>query len=163
MQPSPLAWIERQRRADRRRDRRVDRCATHAPGRCRRRSGFSNRLEMAGEHYEFAGFRLLVATRELRRPDGSTTLMPARIFDCVLYLIEHRARAIGRDELIAAVWNQPEVGDNVLAQLLARTRKLLNDDGGEQRVIRTVPGFGYHWVAATQVNEAPAPPRTATA
>ncbi|WP_386071018.1 winged helix-turn-helix domain-containing protein [Tahibacter sp. UC22_41] len=83
--------------------------------------------------------------------------MPARIFDCVLYLIEHRARAVGRDELIAAVWNQPEVGDNVLAQLLARTRKLLNDDGGEQRVIRTVPGFGYHWVATTQVNEAAAP------
>ena len=120
---------------------------------------------MAGEHYEFAGFRLLVATRELRRPDGSTTLMPARIFDCVLYLIEHRARAIGRDELIAAVWNQPEVGDNVLAQLLARTRKLLNDDGGEQRVIRTVPGFGYHWVATTQVSDGatPAPQHSATA
>lgn len=112
---------------------------------------------MAGEIYEFAGFRLLAATRELRRPDGSTSLVPARIFDCVLYLIEHRARAIGRDELIAAVWNQPEVGDNVLAQLLARTRKLLSDDGGEQRVIRTVPGFGYHWVAPTLVSAAAAP------
>lgn len=112
---------------------------------------------MAEAIYEFAGFRLLVATRELQRPDGSTSLMPARIFDCVLYLIEHRARAVGRDELIAAVWNQPEVGDNVLAQLLARTRKLLSDDGGEQRVIRTVPGFGYHWVVPTQAGAA-APP-----
>ncbi|MCR6701544.1 MAG: winged helix-turn-helix domain-containing protein [Dokdonella sp.] len=106
---------------------------------------------MAGRIYEFDGFRLSAATRQLWRPDGSVSVLPARVFDCVLHLIEQRARAVGRDELIAAVWNQTEVGDNVLAQLLARTRKLLDDDGDEQRVIRTIPGFGYHWVAETRI------------
>lgn len=106
---------------------------------------------MAGRIYEFDGFRLSTATRQLWRPDGSVSVLPARVFDCVLHLLEQRARAVGRDELIAAVWNQTEVGDNVLAQLLARTRKLLDDGGDEQRVIRTIPGFGYHWVATTRI------------
>jgi DNA-binding winged helix-turn-helix (wHTH) protein/tetratricopeptide (TPR) repeat protein len=106
---------------------------------------------MAGRIYEFDGFRLSAATRQLWRPDGSVSVLPARVFDCVLHLIEQRARAVGRDELIAAVWNQTEVGDNVLAQLLARTRKLLDDGGDEQRVIRTIPGFGYHWVVQTRI------------
>jgi len=119
---------------------------------------------MTGRIYEFEGFELSAATRELRRPDGSVCLLPARVFDCVLHLIEQRARAVGRDELIAAVWNQTEVGDNVLAQLLARTRKMLDDGGDEQRVIRTIPGFGYHWVAATRVVEpAPGPHASAEA
>ncbi len=109
---------------------------------------------MAGRIYEFDGFRLSAATRQLWRSDGSVTVLPARVFDCVLHLIEQRARAVGRDELIASVWNQTEVGDNVLAQLLARTRKLLDDGGDEQRVIRTIPGFGYHWVADTRVADA---------
>ncbi|HUD42901.1 MAG TPA: winged helix-turn-helix domain-containing protein [Dokdonella sp.] len=113
---------------------------------------------MAGRIYEFDGFRLSTATRQLWRPDGGVSVLPARVFDCVLHLIEQRARAVGRDELIAAVWNQTEVGDNVLAQLLARTRKLLDDGGDEQRVIRTIPGFGYHWVAATRIVE-PQPDR----
>lgn len=108
---------------------------------------------MTGRIYEFDGFELWAATRELRRPDGSVSVLPARVFDCILHLIEQRARAVGRDELIAAVWNQAEVGDNVLAQLLARTRKILDDGGEEQRVIRTIPGFGYHWVAATRLRE----------
>jgi len=113
---------------------------------------------MAGRIYEFDGFRLSAATRQLWRADGSVSVLPARVFDCVLHLIEQRARAVGRDELIAAVWNQTEVGDNVLAQLLARTRKLLDDGGDEQRVIRTIPGFGYHWVADTRVvDPAPSP------
>lgn len=105
---------------------------------------------MSLRSYRFEGFRLDVATRELRCPDGKRTLLPAQVFDGVLHLIENRDRAVGRDELIAVVWNRSEVGDNVLAQLLARIRKIFDDTGERQRIVRTIPGFGYHWIAPTQ-------------
>jgi DNA-binding winged helix-turn-helix (wHTH) protein len=117
---------------------------------------------MNKRYFQFHEFRLDTSTRELRHSAGRVSILPARVYDCVLHLIDHRDRAVGRDELIAAVWNQSEVGDNVLAQLLARTRKILEDAGTEQRVIRTVPGFGYRWIAATQAHDTEVLPSSAT-
>jgi DNA-binding winged helix-turn-helix (wHTH) protein/tetratricopeptide (TPR) repeat protein len=106
--------------------------------------------DMTVLRYRFHDFELDAGTRELRHANGHVVVLPARVFDCVLHLIEQRERAVGRDELVAVVWNRMNVGDNVLGQLLARTRKLLNDTGDQQRIIRTIPGFGYHWIAPTE-------------
>jgi DNA-binding winged helix-turn-helix (wHTH) protein len=106
---------------------------------------------MTARTYLFGTFELRVATRMLQHVDGHALILPARVFDCVVHLIDQRARAIGRDELIAVIWNRPDVGDNVLAQLLARIRRIVEDTGEEQRVIRTIPGFGYQWIADTRV------------
>src|SRR5207342_3621034 len=40
--------------------------------------------------------------------------------------------------------------DTVVAQTLLRARKALDDTGDRQSLIRTVPRFGYRWVAAVQ-------------
>ena len=69
-------------------------------------------------------------------------------------------RAVGRDELIGQVWKRNNVSDNQLAQTIAMARRLVDDDGVSQRLIRTVPGFGYHWVGAVEeVREAAAADR----
>ncbi|MCR6701687.1 MAG: winged helix-turn-helix domain-containing protein [Dokdonella sp.] len=106
---------------------------------------------MSSRVYQFCGFELNAATRELRYPDGRTLVLPVRVFDCVSHLIEHRDRAVGRDELIVVVWNRSDIKDNMLAQLVTRTRRLLEDTGEVQRIIRTVTGYGYHWIARTAV------------
>ncbi|HUD93708.1 winged helix-turn-helix domain-containing protein [Sphingobium sp.] len=100
--------------------------------------------------YSFGEFRLDAARRELWRGEE---LLPAqlKVFDTLVWLIEHRKRAVGRDELIAAVWGKVDVTDNVLAQIVGRARHLVGDSGEEQRCIRTIPRFGYQWVASTQV------------
>ena len=103
--------------------------------------------------YGFEGFVLRAATRELTHADGRRIALPARIFDCILHLIENRERAVGRDELVAVIWDRADIGDNVLAQLMARTRKILDDAGDRQRVVATVPGFGYRWIAPTVIND----------
>ena len=36
--------------------------------------------------------------------DGERVPLPPKSSDCLTHLIEHRDRAVGRDELIAAVW-----------------------------------------------------------
>jgi DNA-binding winged helix-turn-helix (wHTH) protein/tetratricopeptide (TPR) repeat protein len=115
--------------------------------------------------YRFGDFRLHTATRSLRRGAEPVSL-PPKVFDCVTYLIQHRERAVGRDELTAAVWGRVDVGDGVLGQTILQARKALDDTGREQQIIRTVPRFGYHWLAAVEVDEADAaapPPTVPTA
>ncbi|WP_300614675.1 winged helix-turn-helix domain-containing protein [Dokdonella sp.] len=102
--------------------------------------------------YRFGDFRLDAATRELRR-NGVPVPVPPRAFDCIVYLIEHRDRAVGRDELIAAVWGRADITDGLLGQTVLSARRVLDDTGKEQQCIRTVFRFGYHWVAAMDAVE----------
>jgi DNA-binding winged helix-turn-helix (wHTH) protein/tetratricopeptide (TPR) repeat protein len=96
--------------------------------------------------YLFGEFELNPASRELLRNGQPVALRPKSL-ECLIYLIEHRDRAVGRDELISAVWGRVDASDTVVAQTLLRARKALDDTGNQQAVIRTVPRFGYRWVA----------------
>jgi len=110
--------------------------------------------------YRFGPNVLDPARRELLR-DGVPQPLPARAFDCLLCLIEHRDRAVGRDELVRAVFGRRDASDAQLAQIVLRARRAIGDDGHEQRAIRTVPRFGFRWSADVDVLEAkfaPVPP-----
>jgi len=106
--------------------------------------------------YRFGGptleFRLDPATRELHQGDTAVAV-PPRAFDCIVYLLEQRERAVGRDELIAAVWGKTDISDGMLGQTVLSARRALEDTGKEQHFIRTVFRFGYHWVAAVETVE----------
>jgi len=104
---------------------------------------------MPAVFYRFADFRLNPATRELQR-GMELVALPPRAFDCLAYLVERRERAVGRDELIAAVWGKAEVSDTLLAQTILRVRRAVGDTGNEQHAVRTVPRFGYRWVLPTE-------------
>ena len=95
--------------------------------------------------YQFGDCRVDPLARELHRNDTLLALSP-KVFDCLVYLIEHRDRAVGRDELIAAVWGKADVSDTLLGQTLLKARRAVGDDGNEQNAIRTIPRFGYRWV-----------------
>jgi len=112
---------------------------------------------MTNLRYRFGRHALDLAKRELQH-DGVAVALPARVFECLVHLIEHRERAVDRDELAQAVFARGDVSDAQLAQVILRSRRAIGDDGHEQRAIRTVPRFGYRWVAETTVEqEAPAP------
>lgn len=100
----------------------------------------------------FGEYRVDPAARELQRGDALLQLSP-KVFDCLAYLIEHRDRAVGRDELIAAVWGRVDVSDTLLGQTVLKARRAVGDTGNEQHAIRTVPRFGYRWVAPIRAEE----------
>lgn len=104
---------------------------------------------MATHVFRFGGFQLDPATRELRLNDALVSL-PPKSFECLAYLIEHRNRAIGRDELISAVWGRVDASDHLLAQTLLRARRAIRSDEDETAAIITVPRFGYRWVAPVE-------------
>lgn len=102
--------------------------------------------------YRFGQFRLDPAARVLWQGNARVSLAPKSL-ECLAYLIQHRQRAVGRDELISAVWGRADVSDALLAQTLWRARRVLGDTASEQAAIRTVPRFGYQWVAAVETVE----------
>jgi DNA-binding winged helix-turn-helix (wHTH) protein/tetratricopeptide (TPR) repeat protein len=111
---------------------------------------------MSRPTYRFGACTIDPSTRELRTGGALATLSP-KVFDVLVYLVEHRDRAVGRDELIAAVWGKLDVTDTLLGQTVLKARRAVGDSG--QNVIRTIPRFGYRWVADIDVETAAdAPP-----
>ena len=107
--------------------------------------------------YGFGDFRLHPVKRELWR-SGKLIEVPARVFACLLYLIEHRERAVGRAEVIRTVWRRDNVSDTQLFQLILRARRIIGDEAERQQSIRTIVGFGYRWIAPTVLVEPDAVP-----
>ena len=110
--------------------------------------------------YRFRDFTLDPRTRELHR--GSERLVaPVSTIECMMYLIRHRDRSVGRDELAAAVWGRSDISEVSLSHAIMRARRLLGDSGSEQRSIRTLPRLGYRWVVEPTLEEAVADAATA--
>ena len=100
--------------------------------------------------FHFGPCVLDTATRELRR-HGQPVALQARVFECLLHLIEHRDRAVTRDELVRAVFRRSDVSDAQLGQVIVRTRRAVGDDGQSQHTVLTVPRYGFRWVAEVRV------------
>jgi serine/threonine-protein kinase len=107
----------------------------------------------------FLGYRLDPVARTLTAPDGSDVTLHGRAFDVLVYLIEHRPRVIGKDELLAAVWPGRVVEENNLGQAISALRRVLGTGAGagDHRFIRTVQGRGYSFVAAVEPEPTVAP------
>ena len=73
--------------------------------------------------------------------------MPARAFDALLYLVEHRGEDVSKDRLIKAVWPHAVVEENNLNQAISVLRRALGDTRAEPRYIMTVRGRGYRFIA----------------
>lgn len=93
----------------------------------------------------FADCKINAASRELFR-NGETVAIEPRTFDLLLYLIANRDRAVGKDELQDNVWGTI-VTDAALTRAIMKIRKAVGDDTQNSRIIKTVPRFGYHFIA----------------
>lgn len=112
--------------------------------------------------YEFAGFVLDAARFELRRGPDVVHVEP-QVFDVLKYLIDHRDRVVPKEELLDAVWGSRFVTESALSSRLKAARRAVGDDGVAQRVIRTVIGRGYQFVAEVTTHRPdPADPPAAT-
>jgi TolB-like protein/Tfp pilus assembly protein PilF len=70
-----------------------------------------------------------------------------RAFDLLIYLIEHRDRVVGKQELFEEVWKESFVTDDALAQEIKNIRHAIGDEAGSSRYIRTVHKHGYRFIA----------------
>src|SRR4029450_41615 len=101
--------------------------------------------------FEFGDFQLDAAKRRLRRLDGTPIPLTPRVFDTLLYMVEHHDSVLDKERIMAAVWPDSIVEENNLAQAISKLRQVFGETPGSHNYIVTVPGHGYRFVA--QVKE----------
>ncbi len=106
----------------------------------------------------FGDFELDETVPELRRAGAVVELQP-KVLDLLLELARQRDRVVSRRELLERVWPGVVVSDGALTTAVNAARAALDDEGANQRVIRTVPRRGYRFVADASESApgAPAP------
>jgi TolB-like protein/DNA-binding winged helix-turn-helix (wHTH) protein len=92
----------------------------------------------------FEGFTLDVAQRSLSLAGRPVELRP-KSFDVLVFLAQAAGRAVPKDELLLAVWPGVIVTEESLTRCVSDVRHALRD--GDQRIIKTLPRFGYRFVA----------------
>lgn len=98
----------------------------------------------SGAAYGFEAFILDPLRRTLTH-SGVPVTLSATLFDTLLYLVEHPARVVSKDELLDAVWPRKVVEEANVSQTIYTLRKALSAAGGSERAIVTAPGQGYRF------------------
>jgi DNA-binding winged helix-turn-helix (wHTH) protein len=86
---------------------------------------------------------------ELRRGGVPRHLEP-QVFEVLAYLVRNRGRLVTKAELLDEVWGSRFVSESALTSRVKAARRAVGDSGREQRVIRTVHGRGYEFLAPVQ-------------
>jgi pimeloyl-ACP methyl ester carboxylesterase len=108
--------------------------------------------------YAFDDCELDLDRFELRRA-GRTRPVEPQVFDLLAVLIRDRHRVVPKEELLDTIWGDRWVSESALTSRVKAARQAIGDDGRSQRIIRTVHGRGYQFIApVTETAQGPAVP-----
>lgn len=105
--------------------------------------------------YAFGDFVLHTAERRLER-GGEPVKIGAHALDVLALLLEHAGEPVTKEQLWERAWPGVTVAETSLRFQLTGLRKILGDNGTDTRLIATLPGRGYSFVAAVRRLDAPA-------
>jgi class 3 adenylate cyclase/tetratricopeptide (TPR) repeat protein/DNA-binding winged helix-turn-helix (wHTH) protein len=105
--------------------------------------------------YRFGAYSLDADRHELRRA-GQVVAVEPKVFQVLLYLLQHRDRVVTKDDLFAHCWPETFVSEAALTRCLAKVRQAVQAGRPGAPIIKTVHRQGYRFVAA--VTTQPAPP-----
>jgi DNA-binding winged helix-turn-helix (wHTH) protein len=91
--------------------------------------------------YEFGGFRLVPADRQLVRGGTSVALTP-KLFDTLVLLVESGGRLVEKVEFLARIWPDAVVEEVGLAHNISQLRRALRNRTHDSAFIETVPTRG---------------------
>jgi predicted ATPase/DNA-binding winged helix-turn-helix (wHTH) protein len=99
--------------------------------------------------YVFGDYTLDTDRYELRRAGTLVSLGP-KPFALLTYLLQHRDRAVAKEELLVQLWPQQFVSESVLTSCMLVVRQALGDSGQAQQLIKTVRGRGYRFMLSVE-------------
>ncbi len=109
---------------------------------------------MDGRAISFGPFRLFVERRLLLEGDTPARL-GNRAFDILAALVERAGEVVGKQELMARVWQKTFVEESNLKMQVSALRRALGDGQGGRRFVANIPGRGYSFVAPISFVEPP--------
>lgn len=83
----------------------------------------------------------------LRGDSGETRLNPKSLH-VLLVLLDAGNKGVSRNDLLDRVWGENYPSDNVISRAMADLRAAFGEKAGEQKYIRTLPKYGYQFVAS---------------
>ena len=96
--------------------------------------------------YRFESCVLDTATQQLSR-DGVPVHAEPQVLAVLEYLISRPDRVVSKIELLDEVWGDRFVSESALTSRIKLARKACGDNGRDQRIVKTVHGRGYRFVA----------------
>src|SRR5262249_42382997 len=100
--------------------------------------------------YHFGPYQLDAQRGELCYASHPVEIEP-KVFDVLVYLIEHRDRIVTKEELLEHCWAGTFVSEAALTRCLAKVRKVIEPKSAGSLVIQTRYGRGYRFVAPVTV------------
>jgi Tol biopolymer transport system component/DNA-binding winged helix-turn-helix (wHTH) protein len=79
--------------------------------------------------------------------DNETVHLEPKVMKVLLQLAAHHGQVLSKEELMAAVWPDVFVTDDVLTRCISMLRREMRDDTHTPRYIQTIPKVGYRLVA----------------
>jgi DNA-binding winged helix-turn-helix (wHTH) protein/pimeloyl-ACP methyl ester carboxylesterase len=105
--------------------------------------------------YAFGDYEVDTVRFEVRHSGVEVAIEP-QVFDVLAYLLRHRARVVTKSELLDNVWGDRFVSESALSSRIKAARRTVGDDGTAQRVIKTVHGRGFRFIADVREDGSPA-------
>ena len=90
---------------------------------------------------------VLHADLGLLRSDAREVRLNAKTLHVLLVLLDAGDKAVSRDALLDQVWGESYPSDSVISRAMADLRAAFGEKAGEQKYIRTLPKYGYQFVA----------------
>jgi DNA-binding response OmpR family regulator len=106
---------------------------------------------VAETELRFAGWRLDLAQRSLRSPQGSPVALTAAEFDLLTLLATHPNQVLTRDQLLELVATRKwSPSDRTIDQHISRLRRKLEKVPKRPELIKSIRGRGYVFTALVQ-------------
>ena len=102
--------------------------------------------------YRFGDWVLDTLSYEVQRA-GEPILLRPKAFQVLAYLLAHRDRVVSKHELLEQVWPGHFVEEATLNTCIMAVRKALGDSGQTPRLVHTIRGRGYRFVAPVEEGE----------
>jgi class 3 adenylate cyclase/tetratricopeptide (TPR) repeat protein len=102
--------------------------------------------------YGFGDYLLDTQRYEFSRAGEPIPLRP-KVFQMLAYLLAHRDRVVLKEELLEHLWPDQYVEDTALNSYIMAVRRAIGDHGDTQRLLRTVRGRGYRFLAPVEERE----------
>jgi TolB-like protein len=99
--------------------------------------------------FYFEDYALDTERRELRRGPAMLPIEP-QVLDLLVFLVRNRDRVVSKDDLLASVWGGRIVSESTIASRINGARRVIGDNGEQQRLIRTIIGKGVRFVGKTR-------------
>ena len=100
--------------------------------------------------YAFDGFVLDLDRGDLRHEDVVLPTEPMT-YAVLTHLVQNSARLVPKDELVEKVWDGRFISDAAISTVIKSLRRVLGDDGKQQRYVRTVHGRGFRFAGDVRI------------